>query len=116
MQRAIEVVQRLGAVAMPPIFFNGSFTEAALCRALYPAPAVLSGVFELFELLLAYTFTAFSDVPLASLLDNTAPSVSPNFEIPAWALWMDVRGFRPFNPGPSAVQRSGCHPEFAADP
>lgn len=44
-----------------------------VCRALYPAPAVLSAVFELFELTLASTFAAFSDVPLSSLLDNSAP-------------------------------------------
>ena len=37
---------------------------------------ILGGLFELFEMLLVCTFVAFSDVPVSSLLDETAPVVS----------------------------------------
>ena len=47
-----------------------------MCSAL--KPVVLSGLFELFDMLLICTFVTFSDMPLATLLDEAAPQVGLN--------------------------------------
>ena len=38
------------------------------CRVLKPAPYVLQGLFEVFEMHLVHTYATFADVPLAALL------------------------------------------------
>ena len=50
------------------------FTHAAdclgACRVLKPAPYVLQGLFEMYEMNLVHTYASFADVPLAALLDE----------------------------------------------
>ena len=55
---------------------------AIFLRVLRPAPAILTGLFELFEMLLVCTFIAFSDVPLSGLLDEAAPKETPALHAP----------------------------------
>ena len=53
---------------------NAVFTQAAkclgACRVLKPAPYVLQGLFEMYEMNLVHTYASFADVPLAALLDE----------------------------------------------